>query len=190
MYTSWHYFFSSMIFLQTLLIYRTAGESRGPSLLPSTFFPRLRTFRHLIVTLHMSWLLHMLMALFVITRLLLDVIYHLIELSFAWLMMKCEFPFCFLNDFLLDFSLQQFDKENRWIALTVTLTVKENRPTKYVYIIITWNLFFFQPTVFKTRFCEKKRQQKFWRNVSYPWIPRKFRRRQYENKIYNKVTKH
>ena len=50
----------------------------------------------------------------VFTRLLLDEIYHLIELPFGWLIENATFV-CLLDDLVLGFLLQQFDTGNRWI---------------------------------------------------------------------------
>ena len=47
------------------------------------------TSRHLFATLHLRWLSHILIAPLVLTRLLLDEIYHLIELPIDWLKMWC-----------------------------------------------------------------------------------------------------
>ena len=83
------FFFLSGFPSHTLTIHRTAGQERGPSFLfHSTISTRLRTFKHLFATLHVRWpsrvfncnacvyssCLH---------RLLLDEIYHLIELIFS-----------------------------------------------------------------------------------------------------------
>ena len=48
-----------------------------------------------------------LFATFAITRLLLDEIYHLTELSFDWLMMECEHLF-FLLEIFLGFRYSNF----------------------------------------------------------------------------------
>ena len=56
-----------------------------------------------------------LIAPLVFTRLLLDEIYHLIELPFDWLMMWHYFFVCLHDDLILAFLLQQFETENRWI---------------------------------------------------------------------------
>ena len=55
-----------------------------------------------------------LIAPLVFTRLLLDEIYHLIQLLLDWLMMWCNF--CLFTWWWFDtrFSLQQFDTENLW----------------------------------------------------------------------------
>ena len=54
----------------------------------------------------------LLTAMLVFTRLLLDEIYHLIELPFDWLIDDAMFV-CLLDDLILGFLLQQFDTGNR-----------------------------------------------------------------------------
>ena len=55
-----------------------------------------------------------LIATFVFTRLLLDEIYHLIELPFDWLI-DDEMFVCLLDELFFGFLLQQFHMGNRWI---------------------------------------------------------------------------
>ena len=55
-----------------------------------------------------------LIATLVFTRLLLDEIYHLIELPFEWLIDDAMFV-CLLDELMLSFFLQRFDIANRWI---------------------------------------------------------------------------
>ena len=54
------------------------------------------------------------MATLVFTRLLLDEIYHLIELPFDWLIDDAMFV-CLLDELILDFCYSNFDMGNRWI---------------------------------------------------------------------------
>ena len=67
-----------------------------------------------------------------ITRLLLDEIYHLIELPFDLLMMWRWFLFVYVMIMILAFLLQQFQIGSRWIwtRLTTTLVLQANRLTK------------------------------------------------------------
>ena len=55
-----------------------------------------------------------LIATLVFTRLLLDKIYYLIELSFDWLIDNAMFV-CLLDELILGFLLQQFDMRNRCV---------------------------------------------------------------------------
>ena len=55
-----------------------------------------------------------LIAKLVLTRLLFDEIYHLIELLFEWLIDDAMFV-CLLDELILGFLLQRFDMRNRWI---------------------------------------------------------------------------
>ena len=69
----------------------------------STTSTRSRTLRHLFATLHVRWLSLFLIATFVFTRLLLDEIYHLIELPFEWLIDDAMFVFFLLDELILGF---------------------------------------------------------------------------------------
>ena len=71
-----------MFFPQTLPIHRAAVEGRAPSLLLSFTSNRSGTFRYLFATLHARRLPRTFNRILVITRLLLDDIYHQGELSF------------------------------------------------------------------------------------------------------------
>ena len=55
-----------------------------------------------------------LIATLVYTRLLIDQIYQLIELTFDWLIDDAMFA-CLLDDLTLDFLLHQCDRRNQWI---------------------------------------------------------------------------
>ena len=55
-----------------------------------------------------------LIATLVFTRLLLDEIYHLIELPFDWLIDDAMFV-CLLDELILGFCYSDFDIGNRWI---------------------------------------------------------------------------
>ena len=72
-----------------------------------------------------------LIATLVFTRLLLDEIYHLIELPFDWLIDDAIFV-CLLDELFLGFLLQQFDMENWWIwtRMTCTPVLQANRLNK------------------------------------------------------------
>ena len=74
-----------------------------------------RTYSHSHIYLQLRTWDHyhvFLTAMLVFTRLLLDEIYHLIELPFDWLNDDAMFV-CLLNDLILGFLLQQFDTGNQ-----------------------------------------------------------------------------
>ena len=80
-----NFFFYQGFLSRTLTTHRTAGEGRGPSFIPLYHF-------HLLTNIYLqlcTWddYYIFLIATLVFTRLLLDEIYHLIELLFDWLMM-------------------------------------------------------------------------------------------------------
>ena len=105
---------------QTLTIRRTAGEGRGGDhvLFHSTTSTRSRTLDIYLQLCMWDDYNVFLIATLVFTRLLLDEIYHLIELPFDWLidwlMMQCLF-FYWIDELILGFLLQRFDMGNRWI---------------------------------------------------------------------------
>ena len=73
-----------------------------------------------------------LIATLVFTRLLLDEIYHLIELPFDWLIDDAIFV-CLHDELFLGFLLQRFDMENRWIWTRIDLhPCITSEPTKQV----------------------------------------------------------
>ena len=74
-----------------------------------------------------------LIATFVFTRLLLDEIYHLIELPFDWLIADAMFV-CLLEDVVVGFLLQQFDTGNRWSWTRIDYHLcTTSEPTNQVY---------------------------------------------------------
>ena len=73
-----------------------------------------------------------LIATFVFARLLLDGIYHLIELLFDWLMMWCWFLLvCLLNWFWVFYSYLTWETGELELASTIILALQANRLTKY-----------------------------------------------------------
>ena len=81
-------FFSIRVFVsRTLTTHRTAGKGGDHLLFHSTTSNGSRTFRHLAALCMWDDYYIFLIAPLVFTRLLLDEIYHLIELPFDWLMM-------------------------------------------------------------------------------------------------------
>ena len=71
-----------------------------------------------------------LIATFVFTRLLLDEVYHLIELQLDWLIDDAIFV-CLLDDLILDFLLQRLQETGEFeLASTITLKLQANRLTK------------------------------------------------------------
>ena len=88
---------------------------RGDHLLfHSTTSTRSRTLRHLQLCMWDDYHVF-LIATLVFTRLLLDYIYHLIELPFVWLINDAMFVCLFTWWIGTRFSLQRFDIENRWM---------------------------------------------------------------------------
>ena len=90
---------------------------------------RSQTFRHLFATLYVRWLsVIFLIALFVFTRLLLDEIYHLIELPFDWLMKWWYFLFVYLR-FDYSFCYRNLTQETGGLELasTITFVLQANR---------------------------------------------------------------
>ena len=112
------FFFVYQGFLsQTLTIHRIAGEGRGSSFIPLYHFLPLTNIETFICNFTCDiWDDYhvFLIATFVFTRLLLDEIYHLIQLPFDWLI-DDEMFVCLLDELFLGFLLQQFDMRNRWI---------------------------------------------------------------------------
>ena len=70
----------------------------------------------------------------VFTRLLLDEIYHLIELPFDWLVMQCYFFVSLLDDLILGSCYSSLTRETSGfeVSSTITLALQGNRLTKYV----------------------------------------------------------
>ena len=97
----------------------------------STISTRSRTLRHLFATLHVRWLSSILIATLVFTRLLLDEIYHLIELLFEWLTDDAMFV-CLLDELILGFCYSSFTLETSGfeLASTTTLVLQANQLTK------------------------------------------------------------
>ena len=109
------FFFYQGFLSQILTIHRTAREGRGHF---GTFFystlplPPAHEHWDIYLQLCMWHDYHIfLIATLVFTRLLLDEIYHLIELPFEWLIDDCLFTWWIDTRFLL----QRFDIGNRWI---------------------------------------------------------------------------
>ena len=90
---SLHFFFCQGFFHGHWQLTGQRGKGGDHLLFYSTTSTRSRTFRHLFATLHVRWHHIFLIAPLVFTRLLLDEIYHLIELLFDWLMMWYWFSF-------------------------------------------------------------------------------------------------
>ena len=125
------FFFLSEFSSQPLAIHRTAGKRGDHLLFHSTTSTRWRTLRHLFATLHVRWLSLFLIATFVFTGLLLDEIYHLIELPFEWLIDDAIFV-SLLDELILDFCYSDLALETGGfeLASTITLVLQANRLTK------------------------------------------------------------
>ena len=122
-------YFKSFFFSETLTIYRTAGEGRGSSPIPLYHF-------------HEHWDIYLQLCMWndyhvfsiatlVFTRLLLDKIYHLIELPFEWLTDGAMFV-CLLDELILGFCYSNFTLETGGFELvsSITLVLQANRLTK------------------------------------------------------------
>ena len=80
-----------------------------------------------------------LIATLVFTRLLLDEIYHLIELPFQWLIDDAMFV-CLLDELILGFCYSDLTLETGGfeLASTITLALQGNRLTKFASLQTTW----------------------------------------------------
>ena len=117
--------------LQTLTIHRTAGEGRGPSYSTLQLPP---AHEHSDIYLQLcTWDDYhiFLIATLVFTRLLLDEIYHLIELPFEWLIDDAMFV-CLLDQLILGFCYSDLTLETNGfqLASSITLVVQANLLTK------------------------------------------------------------
>ena len=81
------FFFYQGFLSRTLMTHRTEGEERGPFFIPLYHFHPLTNIQTFICNFACEMTIIFLIAPLVFTRLLLDEIYHLIELPFDWLMM-------------------------------------------------------------------------------------------------------
>ena len=102
------------------------GKGGDRLLFHSTTSTRSRALRHLFATLHVRWLSRIFN-----TRLLLDEIYHLIELPFEWLIDDAMFV-CLLDELILGFCYSDLTSETGGfeLASTITLVLQANRLTK------------------------------------------------------------
>ena len=103
------------------------GKGGDRLLFHSTTSTRSRALRHLFATLHVRWLSRIFN-----TRLLLDEIYHLVELPFEWLIdwwyNVCFFTWWIVTKFLLsDLTLETGGFK---LTSTITLVLQVNRLTK------------------------------------------------------------
>ena len=100
---------------QTLTIHRTAGEGKEGTIVYSTLqLPPAHGHWKIYLQLCMWDDYHVfLIATLDFTRLLLDEIYHLIELLFDWLIDDAMFV-CLLNELILGFCYSNFDIGSRW----------------------------------------------------------------------------
>ena len=91
-----HFFFCQGFLSRTQSTHRTAGEGRRPSFIPLYHYHPLTNIQAFICNFACEMTHIFLIALLVFTRLLLDEICHLIELSFHWLMMWRKFMFVYV----------------------------------------------------------------------------------------------
>ena len=123
------FFFYQGFLSRTLTIHRTAGEGRGPFSIPLYHFHPLTNIQTFMRNFARKIFL---IATLVFTRLLLNEIYHLIELLCDWLMMWHWFKFiCLFIWFKV--LLQLFDMREAGgleLASTITFVLQANRLTK------------------------------------------------------------
>ena len=99
-----------------------------------------QTLRHLFANLHVRWLSRILIATFVFTRLLLDKIYHLIELPFEWLIDYAMFV-CLLDELILGFCYSDLTLKTGGFELTSTITLVLQANQVYFIILKKHNFF-------------------------------------------------
>ena len=95
-------FFYQGVLSKTLTIHKTAREGRGPSFTPLYHFHPLTNIQRFLQLRMWDDYYVFLIATLVFTRLLLDEIYHLIELPFDWLIDDAIFV-CLLDDLILGY---------------------------------------------------------------------------------------
>ena len=122
-----HLFFFFFFFYQGFLHRHwrfTGQQGKGGDhlLFHSTTSTRSRTLRHLFATLHVRWLSRIFNCKLVFTRLLLDEIYHLIELPFEWLIDDAMFV-CLLDELILGFCYSDLVLKTGGFELTSTITL-------------------------------------------------------------------
>ena len=153
------FFFLSGFSLQTLTIHRTAGGGRGPSFIPLYHFHPLTIIETFICNFacemtiifystlplppaHDHWDIYLQLCMWddyhvflivtpVFTRLLIDEIYHLIELPFKWMIDDAIFV-CLLDELILGFCYSELTLETGGFELvsSITLVLQANRLTK------------------------------------------------------------
>ena len=127
------FFFFYRFSSQTLTIYRTVGEGRGPSFIPLYHFHPLTNIETFICNFACEMTITFLIAMLVFTRLLLDEIYHLPYYQLIWqlsnwLMMQCLFTWWIDTRFCYsDLTLETSGFE---LASAITLVLQANRLTK------------------------------------------------------------
>ena len=125
-------FFLSGFSSQTLTIHRIAGEERGSSFYSTLPLPPTHEHWDIYLQLCMWDDYHVfLIATLVFTRLLLDEIYHLIELPFEWLIDDAMFV-CLFDELILGFCYSDLTLKTGGfeLASTITLVLQANWLTK------------------------------------------------------------
>ena len=124
-------FFSYQDFLsQTLKIHRTAGEGKGPSFIPIYHFHLLTNTQTFICNLGCEMTHIFLITRLAFSRLLLDEIYHLIELTILSIDWWCNV--CLLDNLILDFCYSNLKQESSGFELAsiITVVLQANQLTK------------------------------------------------------------
>ena len=134
-YTSYVISFYQVFLSQTLTKHRTAGEQSGSSFVPFYHFHPLTNIQDIYLQLRVWDEYHIfLIATLVFTRLLLNEIYHLIELSFDWLidwlMMQCLFVYLMIWYKVFVTAIYFIRETGGFVlALTIYLVLQANRLT-------------------------------------------------------------
>ena len=150
--------FVSGFLSRTLTTHRTAGEGRGTFFYSTLPLPPAHEHSAIYVQLCTRDDYHIfLIVTLVFTRLLLDKIYHLIELLFGWLMMWCWFKFvCLL--IWAKVLLQLFDMWETGrleLSSTITFVFSQSSCFKALYKRSNDQLLF-QGTHWKASYMKKK----------------------------------
>ena len=124
--------FNNVFLIFFLSKFSDADNSQGSRWREGTItFTRSRNLRLLFATFHVRWLSHIFNRPLAFTRLLLDEIYHLLELPFDWLMIWGYFLFVYLLIWYCVFVTGILTQETGGLELasTITLVLQENRLT-------------------------------------------------------------
>ena len=157
-----YYFFSVRVFFHRHWRFTgQQGKGGGHLLFHSTTSTCSRTLRHLLATLHVRWLSRIFIAMLVFTRLLVDEIYHLIELPFDWLMIQCLFDamwyviskYLLGGNYMILVCRNEISTSPAWINFTVQSQEEIKLNLGKMEQFSAWYLFRFV-YIFFTNFCK------------------------------------